>query len=139
LHPEVTSRDARFALARLIGDRPGPQLEGDYYVARSMLRSVANPKLSSEALLILVSLADEPKHGYAMQHDIERISGRHLGPGSLYGAIARLEAVGLIEALSETGARRPYRLTAAGSRTLSSELDSMRKLAAAGMRRLAER
>lgn len=111
----------------------------DYYVTRSMLRSVANPKLSSEALLILVSLADEPKHGYAMQHDIERISGRRLGPGSLYGAIARLEAAGLIEALSETGARRPYRLTAAGSRTLSSELDSMRKLAAAGMRRLAAR
>ena len=104
-----------------------------------MLGKVANPKLSSEALLILVSLADEPKHGYAMQQDIERISGRHLGPGSLYGAIARLEAAGLIEALSETGARRPYRLTAAGSRTLSSELDSMRKLAAAGMRRLAER
>ena len=100
---------------------------------------MANHKLSSEALLILVSLAEEPKHGYAMQHDIERISGRRLGPGSLYGAIARLEAADLIEALSEKGARRPYRLTAAGSRTLASELESMRKLAAAGTRRLAAR
>ena len=104
-----------------------------------MLRGVANPKLSQEALLILVSLADEQKHGYAMQQDIERISGRRLGPGSLYGAIARLEAAGLIEALSDKGARRPYRLTAAGSRTLSSELESMRRLAAAGTRRLAAR
>jgi DNA-binding PadR family transcriptional regulator len=100
---------------------------------------MANHKLSSEALLILVSLAEEPKHGYAMQHDIERISGRRLGPGSLYGAIARLEAAGLIEALDEKGARRPYRLTAAGSRTLSSELEAMRRLAAAGTRRLAAR
>jgi len=111
----------------------------DYYATRSILRSVANPKLSSEALLILVSLADEPKHGYAMQHDIKRISGRRLGPGSLYGAIARLEAAGRIEALAETGVRRPYRLTAAGSRMLSVELESMRKLAAAGTRRLAAR
>jgi DNA-binding PadR family transcriptional regulator len=100
---------------------------------------MANQKLSPEAVLILVSLAEEPKHGYAMQHDIERISGRRLGPGSLYGAIARLEAAGLIEALSDKGARRPYRLTAAGSRTLSSELESMRRLAAAGARRLAAR
>jgi len=100
---------------------------------------MANHKLSSEALLILVSLAEEPKHGYAMQRDIERISGRRLGPGSLYGAIARLEAAGLIEALSDKGSRRPYRLTAAGSRTLSSELESMRKVAAAGTRRLAAR
>ena len=104
-----------------------------------MLPRMPSHKLSSEALLILVSLAEEPKHGYAMQHDIERISGRRLGPGSLYGAIARLEAANLIEALSEKGPRRPYRLTAAGSRTLSSELASMRKLAAAGTRRLAER
>jgi DNA-binding PadR family transcriptional regulator len=111
----------------------------DYYAARSMVRGVPNLKLSPEALLILVSLADDQKHGYAMQQDIERISGRRLGPGSLYGAIARLEAAGLIEALSDKGARRPYRLTAAGSRTLSSELESMRRLAAAGTRRLAAR
>src|SRR5256885_12130987 len=79
-----------------------------------MLPRMPSHKLSSEALLILVSLADEQKHGYAMQQDIERISGRRLGPGSLYGAIARLEAAGLIEALSAKGARPPYPLTAAG-------------------------
>ena len=95
--------------------------------------------MSHEAVLILVSLAAEPKHGYAIQHDIERISGRRLGPGSLYGAIARLEAANLIEPLSDQGARRPYRLTAAGSRLLATELDSMRKLASTGTRRLTAR
>jgi DNA-binding PadR family transcriptional regulator len=109
-----------------------------YYASRSMLLLVP-VKLSAEAVLILVSLSDEPKHGYAIQQDIVRISGRRLGPGSLYGAIARLEAAKLIEALSDKGARRPYRLTAAGSRALAVELESMRKLTATGMRRLTAR
>lgn len=96
-------------------------------------------KLSAEAMLILVSLADGPKHGYAMQQDIARVSGRHLGPGSLYGAIARLEQAGYIESLAGEANRRPYRLTARGARTLESELASLRKLTAAGTRRLALR
>jgi DNA-binding PadR family transcriptional regulator len=98
-----------------------------------------NPKLSSEAVLILVSLADGPKHGYAIQRDVERVSGRRLGPGSLYGAIARLEAANLIEALEERGARRPYRLSVPGSRVLASELEQLRKVTSAGTRRLAAR
>jgi DNA-binding PadR family transcriptional regulator len=104
-----------------------------------MLVSMPNLKLSPEGLLILVSLAEGPKHGYAIQGDVERISGRRLGPGSLYGAIARLEAADLIEPLSDEGVRRPYRLTAAGSRVLAGELESMRKLAATGTRRLTAR
>ncbi len=94
-------------------------------------------KLSPEALLVLVSLADGPKHGYAIQQDIERISGRKLGPGSLYGAIARMESAAYIESLGEEGARRPYRLTAVGSRALSAELEALAKVTAAGKRRLA--
>ena len=62
-------------------------------------------RLSTEALLILVSLADGPKHGYAIQKDIHVVSGRRLGPGTLYGAIARLEGAGLIEAMMERGGR----------------------------------
>lgn len=94
-------------------------------------------KLSTEALLVLVSLADGAKHGYAMQQDIERISGRRLGPGSLYGAIARLEAGSYIEPLGEQGPRRPYRLTAAGSKALAVELSTLAKLTSTGKRRLA--
>lgn len=96
-------------------------------------------RLSTEALLILVSLADGPKHGYAIQQDIHVVSGRRLGPGTLYGAIARLEVAGLIEPMAERGARRPYRLTAAGTKQLRAELESLKGLTQAGMRRLAAR
>jgi hypothetical protein len=47
-------------------------------------------RFSEPALLILISLADGPKHGYAMTQDIEVVSGQKLGPGTLYGAITRL-------------------------------------------------
>ncbi len=96
-------------------------------------------KLSTESVLILVSLAAAPKHGYAIQQDIQLLSGRRLGPGTLYGAIARLESARLIEALAGTAARRPYRLTASGAKQLEAELASMRALTRAGTRRLASR
>ena len=100
---------------------------------------MAEMKVSAEALLILVSLAEGPKHGYAILQDIENVSGRRLGPGSLYGAIARLESTTYIESLASEGPRRPYRLTAAGSRALATELEALKKVAATGIRRLATR
>lgn len=100
---------------------------------------VQDGKLSNEALLILTSLADEPKHGYAIQQDIARVSGRRLGPGSLYGAIARLEAANYIEPLKADGPRRPYRLTASGASALAAELNALRKVTATAARRLAAR
>jgi DNA-binding PadR family transcriptional regulator len=100
---------------------------------------MADMKVSAEALLILVSLAEGPKHGYAIQQDIEGVSGRRLGPGSLYGAIARLVSAGYIESLADEGPRRPYRLTAPGSRALAAELDALKKVTATGKRRLATR
>jgi DNA-binding PadR family transcriptional regulator len=115
--------------------------ELQYYVTRSIVTRTMTDvaRLSTEALLILVSLADGPKHGYAIQQDIHVVSGRRLGPGTLYGAIARLEGAGLIEAMAERGARRPYRLTAAGTKQLRAELESLRGLTQAGTRRLAAR
>src|SRR5450759_4370158 len=96
-------------------------------------------KLSSEALLILTSLADGTKHGYAIQQDIVRLSGRRLGPGSLYGAIARLEAAGYIVATEAEGPRRPYRLTASGSRALADAVEILQKVTTTATRRLATR
>jgi DNA-binding PadR family transcriptional regulator len=96
-------------------------------------------KLSSEAVLILTSLADGTKHGYAIQQDIVRLSGRRLGPGSLYGAIARLEAAGYIVATEAEGPRRPYRLTASGSRALADAVEILRKVTTTAKRRLATR
>ena len=89
------------------------------------------------ALLILISLAEGPKHGYAMIEDIAGVAGVRLGPGTLYGAISRLEARGLIEALSPEDRRNPYRLTPAGERWLRERLQSLAAIARAGEQRLA--
>lgn len=95
-------------------------------------------RFSEPALLILISLADGPKHGYAMTQDIERVSGQTLGPGTLYGAIARLEARKWIEPLPADDRRRPYRLTGAGQKVLRARLDSLRAMAKIGQARLVE-
>ena len=111
-----------------------------YYASRNSVRLMAHGgKLSSEGLLILTSLADAPKHGYAIQLDIASMSGRRLGPGSLHGAIARLERAKYIEALKADGPRRPYRLTASGAAALAAELDALRKVTTTAARRLAVR
>ncbi len=88
------------------------------------------------ALLILTSLAGGPKHGYAMIEDIASITGVRLGPGTLYGAISRLESEGLIDALESTDRRRPYQITARGRRHLEAEIGGMKGLVATGLRRL---
>jgi len=95
-------------------------------------------RFSEPALYILISLADGPKHGYAMTQDIEAVSGQRPGPGTLYGAIARLEARGWIEPLPAENRRRPYRLTSAGQRVLRHRLESLRSVARIGRARLAE-
>ena len=95
-------------------------------------------RFSEPALYILISLADGPKHGYAMTQDIEVIAGQKLGPGTLYGAIARLEARQWIEPLPADERRRPYRLTIAGSRVLRPQLHNLQTLARLGRARLAE-
>ena len=95
-------------------------------------------RFSEPALYILISLADGPKHGYAMTQDIESVTGQKLGPGTLYGAIARLEARRWIEPLPAEERRRPYRLTAAGRRVLRHRLESLRAVTRVGRSRLAE-
>ena len=94
-------------------------------------------RFSEPALLVLVSLADGPKHGYAMQDDIAALTEERPGPGTLYGAIRRLEEQGFIEALPERDRRKPYRLTDRGRTALQAELARMRAVATAGLRRLA--
>ena len=97
------------------------------------------PELGSfaePALLILVSLGDGPKHGYAIMLDVEGATGRPMGPGTLYGALARLEERGLIEAMPPEERRRPYRLTAQGSTVLAEQLRGLADFAALGLRRL---
>jgi DNA-binding PadR family transcriptional regulator len=96
-------------------------------------------KLSEEAQLVLISLADGPKHGYAMTLDIAEFAGRQLRPGTLYGAIARLESWGFIEPLEGDERRRPYRLTARGAKALRTSIEAQSRVGAAARRRLAVR
>jgi DNA-binding PadR family transcriptional regulator len=88
------------------------------------------------SLLVLASLADGPKHGYAITQDIESSVGVRLGPGTLYAVIPRLEERGLIEGLPAEGRRRPYRITAGGAAALAAEAARMRDLAALTLNRL---
>ena len=94
-------------------------------------------RFSEPALLIMISLADGPKHGYAMTQDIADVSGQKLGPGTLYGGITRLEAKGWIEPLPTEDRRRPYKLTTSGHRVLAHRLEAMRAVAKIGRQRLA--
>ncbi len=89
-------------------------------------------------VLILTSLADGPKHGYALSKDITEFAGVTLGPGTLYGAIARLEERALIEPdhLGADERRRPYRITGAGRVALEAAVREMRMLADEGATRL---
>jgi DNA-binding PadR family transcriptional regulator len=96
-------------------------------------------RYSDPPLLVLASLGDGPKHGYAMLEEIERMCGERLGPGTLYGAITRLERQGLIEALESDDRRRPYRLTAEGRRALRAKLATLRQVALLGLRKLEAR
>jgi DNA-binding PadR family transcriptional regulator len=93
-------------------------------------------RFAEPSLYILLSLSDGPKHGYAIMTDVEQISGVPLGPGTLYGALARLEQRGLIEALEPEDRRRPYRLTGLGATTLRTQLDGLAVFAKAGLERL---
>jgi DNA-binding PadR family transcriptional regulator len=94
-------------------------------------------RFAEPSLLILSSLAGGPKHGYAITKDVKELGGPTLGPGTLYAALARLERLGLIEALPSEARRRPYRLTGVGAATLRAELLRRQRLARVGLRRLA--
>lgn len=93
--------------------------------------------MNDAGLLILTSLSSGPKHGHALLLDIDGFAGVRLGPGTLYGAIGRLEERGLIEPLGADDRRRPYRLTAAGAAALEGSLAGLRRIVDAGTARLA--
>lgn len=94
-------------------------------------------RYAGPATLIMSSLADGAKHGYALTKDIEAFAGVRLAPGTLYEALSRLEGQGLIEALESHDRRRPYQLTGAGATALRAHLDAQRHVADVGLDRLA--
>jgi DNA-binding PadR family transcriptional regulator len=92
--------------------------------------------MTEPSLLILASLAESDKHGYAMMEDIALFAGVSIGPGTLYGAITRLEQRGWIRPTRVTDRRQPYTLTAAGRRHLAEQLDSLGRFVSTGRERL---
>ena len=93
-------------------------------------------RYADPAILVLTSLAEGPKHGYALLKDIEDFARVSLGPGTLYGALARLEQSRLIEALPAEDRRHPYRITAAGAAALTDHLASLEQVTTMVRKRL---
>ena len=89
------------------------------------------------SLMVLTSLADGPKHGYAIIQDVEKSIDVKLGAGTLYAVLSRLEDRELIESLPAEDRRRPYKLTASGAKALAAETRRIRDFAELGLRRLA--
>ena len=97
--------------------------------------------LSEPVFLILTSLAEEPRHGYALIKDIESLSGGRvrLSTGTLYGAIRRLLDARWIErhASDDTSRdKQSYRLTKVGRTHLTADLERLRTLTRAASVRL---
>jgi DNA-binding PadR family transcriptional regulator len=92
---------------------------------------------SDRSVLILTSLADGPKHGYALIKDIESFAGIKMGPGTLYGSLSKLERAGLVEALPAEDRRRPYRITSAGLVAVRARLTESARIAEFGLGRIA--
>ena len=100
--------------------------------------------LSEPVLLILTSLAEQPRHGYALLQDIELTSrGRvALSTGTLYGALRRLLEAQWIERFEGDDTSRDkqaYRLTASGKRRLRAEVQRMERISAIAASRLKRR
>jgi DNA-binding PadR family transcriptional regulator len=93
-------------------------------------------QLAEPSVLILTSLVGGSKHGYGLIKDIEQLAGVSLGPGTLYGALSRLEQQGMVVALPAEDRRRPYEITPGGAAALRTYLESVQRLAAVGLRRL---
>ena len=103
--------------------------------------AVETKPLTEPVLLILMSLADKPRHGYALIKDIEMLSnGRvRLSTGTLFGALRRLLENQWIERFEQADTAREkqaYRLTPAGRRQLQAELERMKQLTRAANARL---
>ena len=92
--------------------------------------------MSDPTILVLSSLAGGDKHGYAMMDDIERFASVRLGPGTLYGAITRLEERGWIAPVAFIERRQPYTITGAGREYLREQLSDLGKIVRTGQRRL---
>jgi DNA-binding PadR family transcriptional regulator len=107
------------------------------------MRHVDARPVSEPVFLILASLADQPRHGYALLQDIATLSGGRvrLSTGTLYGALRRMLEDEWITPFAQSDTSREkqaYRLTAEGRKILRREFDRMKQLTRATSARLKE-
>jgi len=100
--------------------------------------------LSEPVVLVLLSLVEQPRHGYAILKDVASMSGGRvlLSTGTLYGALQRLLDHGWIERIEEDNTprdRRTYRLTSRGRRSLQMEVERIRHLTKVARVRMARK
>ena len=90
-----------------------PMTEAMYYILLSLLR---------------------PGHGYGMMQRVKELSGGRLemGPGTLYGVLARMNREGLIALTGEEGRRKNYAITETGRTALLAEYRRLKRLVADG-------
>lgn len=103
-----------------------------------------NLPLTEPVFLVLLSLAQRPRHGYSILKDVEQISGGRvvLSTGTLYGALQRLLSEGWIERFEDQDTsreKRAYRLSSKGRRNLEAEIDRMQHLTRVAGLRIARR
>jgi DNA-binding PadR family transcriptional regulator len=107
------------------------------------MRHVDARPVTEPVFLILASLADQPRHGYALLQDIEILSGGRvrMSTGTLYGALRRMledQRIAPFTQADTSREKQAYRITAAGRRVLRTELDRMKQLTRAASVRLRE-
>lgn len=93
-------------------------------------------RFSEPTLFILISLADGNKHGYAIMEDIERSYDINIGPGTLYGAISRMEKSELIKSIPSQDRKKPYQITSTGRQYLQEKLKEIEIVTKLGFERL---
>lgn len=86
--------------------------------------------------LVLTALAGGPMHGHRIRLEVEDLSGQPVGPGTLYGAITRLEDAGLIRPLPPRARRKPYEITDDGRRHLAAVMARHRAVVEVAEQRL---
>lgn len=94
-------------------------------------------RFGEPGVLVLLSLSDGPKHGYAVTADVLEETGVRLGPGTLYGALTKLVERGLVAPLPAQDRRRPYEITPAGRAALAEQLATWSRVVQTGRTRLA--
>lgn len=93
-------------------------------------------RFGEPGVLILLSLSDGPKHGYAITTDVLEQTGVRLGPGTLYGSLTKLVDRGLVVPLPSDDRRRPYEITSAGRAAVAAQVESWSRIVEAGRIRL---